>query len=995
MKHFFSASLFRTALLVVATTALLSFSIMLLTDFDRNVEVTRRVEGQAVSIVKSVAHMHSNLAAVSYSLLHALAGLENLGDQPGSSEKSLKRLVRSLSFSTDLFIVNEFGEIFTPDNAQGLIWPHEAMPLLSATQDTPFVTGKVIKRSDEKTPVFFFGYKIRNPLGGSLILAQIIAPSSYHYLLSKLSRHPGAFLYFADPQGRVALTLPSSDDPAKTLPASLLKELAAMPNPESTFYTRDPERPLFVAYQRLSLKNDKIPYIQVLLTIPRSNITAELKETQFNEMILLLFFLAGTALLSGAFIYVLLSPHLKEMLAAAKAYAKGDFTIRISTDQRVRDLRALAMEMNAMALSIQKGENELIEARQAAETAGKNKGEFLANMSHEIRTPMNAIIGMAYLVLKTDLTPRQRGYLSKIHEATTELLKIINDILELSKLDAGKLGMENIAFSMRDIFLEIRRQFLPLASAKGIDLQFFLAPELPRYLLGDPLRLTQVLEHLLDNALRFTASGSVTISCIPQKIENNETVIIISVTDTGRGMGFEQLSSLQRMFTGETPPPSRCEAAPLPDEKPDQANLEHPAAPEDDARPSSVVAKKIGLILTHRLLRAMGGRIRVVSTPGKGTTFFLSICFGIRQETGLPSSQRLSGIRVLAVDDDPLSLTSFQELLASFGISAEVREDPHEALALIAQADKENNPFQLVALDWRMPMMDGIEIARRIRNELHLNHAPALVMLSSYGWEGLIKQAETVGIDAYLYKPINESVLFDTILNLVRPKDFKTGDTTLHPSVSEAASGQDLAGLRVLLVEDNLINQEIARAMLKDAGLEVTLAENGEQALAVLDENAPEAPVSIVLMDLEMPVMGGLEAVRRIRLLNAPWARELPVIAMTAHSDSKEQDACYAAGMDDFVGKPISVDLLLNRLSRWRPVEPLAGSPVAELLRSLYAMAKNHDPSVWKKLDENEADLSDSLHEGRLQRLKYLLGNGQLSAGADYLERLNGALRFM
>ena len=706
-----------------------------------------------------------------------------------------------------------------------------------------------------------------------------------------------------------------------------------------------------------------------MLLAPSAGLYTGLELMQAGDMALFLFALAAAMLLSLGFAYGLISPPLKAMLQTARAYAGGDFGRRVPASLHVLELDELAESMNDMGESIEKRERELIKAREEAETAGRNKSDFLANMSHEIRTPMNAIIGMAYLTLSTELDQRQRGYLSKIHEAASELLKVINDILELSKLDAGKLGMEQIVFSLREVCIEVRRHFAHLAADRGIELTFTLTPDLPRYLVGDPLRLGQILEHLLDNAIRFTKDGSITTACSLDRIDDEGRAhVVLRVSDTGQGMAFRQVGALRQLFNG--PGPSLAEK-------------------------KSGASGGLGLLLVYRLVQTMGGSIAVESAPGKGASFTIRAALGVparSEESQTP--QLLAGVRVLAVDDDPLSLAAFKELLEPFGLSVVTQQNPYEALAMLEHADRLGRPFQLVILDWRMPLMDGVEMSRRIRGKKDLSLSPRLIMLSAYGWEGIAMQAENAGIDAFLHKPINEAVLRDTIVNLIHPAEI--APETLRQPVPEASFPvlDDLHALSVLVVEDNEINQDVAKSLIERSGAEVTLADNGAEALSILDGNHSKAPYDMIFMDLQMPVMDGFEAVQCIRKMDALWAKDIPIIAMTAYSRDSELRACRAVDIDDFIEKPIDAEAMYACMRRWLPVDCLSGSAPG-ILKKLYEKIDQQEDSAAQLLDEAEQLLVPSLGEGRVRKLQEMLRSGNRSKALLFLRRLDASFPFL
>jgi two-component system sensor histidine kinase/response regulator len=594
-------------------------------------------------------------------------------------------------------------------------------------------------------------------------------------------------------------------------------------------------------------------------------------------------------------------------------------------------------------------------AQEMAEEAARIKADFLANMSHEIRTPMNAIMGMTHLVLKTELTTRQRQYLTKIQDASKHLLGIINDILDFSKIEAGKMSVEHIDFELDKVLDNVVNLIADRATAKGLELILDVASDVPNHLVGDPLRIGQVLINYANNAVKFTERGEIAIRVRATTETDHELLLHFSVQDTGQGIATEHQQNLFQSFQ--------------------QA---------DSSTTRRFGGTGLGLAIAKRLTELMGGMVGVESQPGKGSTFWFTARLGKGKEDArslLPDPD-LRGRRVLVVDDNDYAREVVADMLRSMTFVVGMAASGKAAVAEIQRASAMQEPYEIVFLDWQMPGMDGIATAHEIRR-MPLSKLPHLIMITAHGREEVHKPADQAGIEDILTKPLNPSLLFDTVMHALATAHLERAETTRPeaPRASQALTA--IQGARILLVEDNALNQEVATAFLQELGLEVDIADNGRIAVDKVKAGRYDA----VLMDMQMPVLDGLAATREIRQL--PGQDHLPILSMTANALAEDRQRCIEAGMNDHMTKPIDPELLTQKLLQWIRPRDQALPAAAEQHR-----APGTEPPGLPFLDGIEGlDARLGLHQAMGREKLYLsLLEKFVQGGRDWSARMTAAL---
>jgi|GEM_PF-5783777 len=570
-----------------------------------------------------------------------------------------------------------------------------------------------------------------------------------------------------------------------------------------------------------------------------------------------------------------------KLLCSFMGTAIENARLYIQTGEQKARIESTNKELSHINEELIEHERALKIAKEGAEEASRLKSIFLANMSHEIRTPMNAVIGMAYLALRTELTDKQRDYLEKIHRAAISLLGILNDILDFSKIEAGRLDIERIDFSLQHVIGNLTTVTSHLAAEKGLQYSIDIAPDVPDFLVGDPLRIGQVLINLMSNAIKFTHHGEVKLRCflLTADVENIE--LKFEINDTGIGISPEKLEHLFQAFT--------------------QA---------DESTTRKYGGTGLGLTISKRLVELMRGGMTVRSMPDHGSTFGFSVPLGrcTNPDTALSvMSRSLDNCRVLIVDDNPNAREILTGALHRYAPNVHAVGNAEEAMQAIRSADT-SAPYDVVLTDFGMPDKSGVELANSI-TEAGLKHTPKVILITAFRREDIPRDDSEAGpVAAVLFKPVNQSLLYDTLAKVL----LKDGGR--RTAVRQRRRLPRFEGRKVLLVEDNEINQQIAKELMLYTGMQLDIADNGRIALDILFNAAPET-YDLIVMDLEMPELGGHAAARRIRM-DQRYAK-LPIIAMTAHAAGEVKEDCLQSGMQDHLVKPINPEELYQTLARW------------------------------------------------------------------------------
>lgn len=907
-KHFLGY-IGRTLLLTVLLAALPALAFILHGELARQNQDMQESQQQAAEMVRSLADRQALVMDATRSLLVTLAQIDEIrtGNNQATLELFASLLYLNQSQLSNLFLLDADGRV-AASGIPNLIgadlsqvdYVGEVLEKRQFTISNYSPEGMEAAGAVAGIPTIYCAFPVYKRSGefrGAVVAGMRLDEIDTKYWTFATGKN--ARIALLDAEGKIAFNLPEDLGlTQESMEASW--NTVKYSTEDEGLATLDQGQPLerILVFKRLRYTPDARPYLHICMSIETRYAYAEAYARLRTQLVMLFGIAAvsfGLALLLGR---KTLGRPVARLVQVVKRLETGDFAARAELPGLGGEIGSLATSFNEMAWSLERREEELSAARREADVANQAKSEFLTNISHEIRTPMNAIIGMAYLALKTDLNDQQRDYIDKIYSSGNALLLIINDLLDFSKIETGKMHAETVPFSLDSVLGNLSTMLAPAADAKKLEVLFAVDPDVPQNLKGDSLRLSQILTNLTTNAIKFTEHGEVLISCALAPGSGNQAAgaagdgrvgLHFVVHDTGIGMSAEQVARLFKPFT--------------------QA---------DGSITRKYGGTGLGLALTKKLVEMMDGEISISSREGEGTT----VSFTVYVERAAAPAPRLlldapdiKGLRVLLVDDNETARTVISNMLTGLKLKAEAVSSAEEAYKALRDAENENNPYRLVLLDWRMPDIDGIEAARHISRNMSLRRHPDILLVTAFGRADMDFSLRENGLSGVIYKPVSPSQLFNAIIETLAGTGesqpaWAPGGGTVGRAASAASK---VKGATVLLLESQADNRQLAEELLRELGITVYAPKTSREAEEMLGRDPLR--FKAMLLDLDLPEPDGFEV--SVQLRHDIRFRHLPIVALTGHYDPEEKQRCLDAGMNDYLPRPLEHDDLLACLARW------------------------------------------------------------------------------